>query len=579
MGSSAILTNIAIKNFKLFRSSESFELAQGTYFIGTNNSGKTTALQAIRYFFDDNLYESGDFLNRTEANSRKTNSRTSEISVSFDLGGVNKKRLRETLVKKYGKSLTVAKLVKQTDTGVLEYRYRLNLVETDWDNLPPDVRELIQSIKVNYLHPQRGAELLEDAQIKLRRRLLDNWGRARAVTQSMRDLEEQWDSFRTTATQYLSDSLQANIQRVWPDGQVSIDLPRDIKDILAISDISFSGYKGAPSVDLLNQGSGAQSLILYFTHYMLDIDRTAHRAAEHHPIWLLEEPESFMHPDLISQFGTEINSSAWTDNIPLVVSTHSSILLSRSRMLGKDSFWHSLSQERGSVSKSSDQWTNAEIDDIGKLMGDSNFKFYFEAAKSNTTIYSEDERRETLDGLIRSGINVTKSVKGITKFKQMVNTLLALDKNILRSRMIVLVDNDDGFREIENIIETREIASRSQFKLFQVKELQGAFVIVLPDNYAAEDLYTELASRLDVVANEVFDANLKLKGSQSMDLSSLVTKFRHNNPRNREEALRIIRKHDEFKLRFWRTVDDKGWKVAPENVEAILKLISEAEKH
>lgn len=92
-----------------------------------------------------------------------------------------------------------------------------------------------------------------------------------------------------------------------------VDLPEKVVDVIAVSEILFKGSSDLPDVSLTSQGTGAQSTILYQTHFLLDSDKTLHRGF-YYPIWLVEEPESFLHVDIIFKLGYLLCSDIWLDS-------------------------------------------------------------------------------------------------------------------------------------------------------------------------------------------------------------------------------------------------------------------------
>ena len=333
-----LLRKITITNFKGFREETTLDLSDGSYFCGANNSGKTSILNAINFFFDESLFNDESFINKTSFLSKKANSNRVEIIIEFDLEMLHTKVAKQRLIKTYGKSLRISKQITvTTDTKMISFLYSVNGGKF-YDTLPSDVEKLIKSVKITYLHPQEGQDLLLNAQKKLRQRLLANWGRGSNITQSIKQLQKAWDELRNKSRDYLSKALTDDIQNIWPSSEVLVNLPKDIKDIIAVSDIKFIGYKNAPDIELMLQGTGAQSIILYLIHFLLDSDRSLHRG-EYHPIWLIEEPESFLHADLIAKLTLELNSEKWLGNIQMMISTHSPILLAGSRIAEEKITW------------------------------------------------------------------------------------------------------------------------------------------------------------------------------------------------------------------------------------------------
>jgi predicted ATP-dependent endonuclease of OLD family len=93
-----------------FRKKQRIDLSNGTYLVGANNSGKSVMLLAIRCFFDEVLFNSVDFLNRTEFKNKGAGYNRSEISIEFNLQSVDIKTRKQRLIKKYGTNLIVKKM-------------------------------------------------------------------------------------------------------------------------------------------------------------------------------------------------------------------------------------------------------------------------------------------------------------------------------------------------------------------------------------------------------------------------------------------------------------------------------------
>ena len=409
-----LLKTVKISNFMCFRKSQIFNLSQGTYLIGANNAGKSAVLLAIRCFFDEKIFNDSIFLNRTEFTSKGKGYNKCKISIEFNFDAVETKSRRQRLLKKYGKSLWVSKIFtfrEVTKTVIVDYEVSGKKVALE--RLDEDIKKIIDSVSITYLHPQEGSNLLLKAQRKLRDRLLLNWGRRGGVTDSLKRLSSAWEDLRKNANSYLSRALTSSLQEVWPGSQTKINLPRSINDIIAISDISFQGNQKLPEIQLTSQGTGAQSMVLYLTHFLLDSDRSLHRG-EYHSIWLLEEPESFLHADLVFKLGKQLNSRHWLDNIQMIVSTHSPIILASSRLAEGRIQWILLHQHAVEKNKKIEYWSTDEIVDIGSRMGDSNFDVYFNASLTyEDLIFLEDKKDITKEAFTNCGIKITKSLGGV----------------------------------------------------------------------------------------------------------------------------------------------------------------------
>ncbi len=569
-----LLKNITIKNFKGFREKTTFELSDGSYFCGTNNSGKTSVLNAIHFFFNESLFIDESFINKTSFLSKKGGSNKVEISIEFNLEALSTVVTKQRLIKAYGHVLKVKKeITVTTDTKIISFLYSINgkkLVDT----LHSDIEKLIKSVKITYLHPQEGKELLFNAQTKLRQRLLANWGRGSNITQSIKELQEAWENLRNKSRDYLSKALTDDIQNIWPSSEVLVNLPKDIKDIIAVSDINFIGYKNAPDIELTAQGTGAQSIILYLIHFLLDSDRSLHRG-EYHPVWLLEEPESFLHANLIARLTSELNSEKWLGNIQMIISTHSPILLAGSRLAEEKIIWSILENHIIKSNKKISLYQDDEIKNIGKMMGDPNFHLYFLAAQKTPIIFIEDGKDLTLKRYIEAGVSVFKGLKGVGEVAKHLD-VYSSSPSISAGKMFFIVDADKGKDELSRFYdEEKALDTKAKFKKFAVKDTIDKFIILLPEGFAAEDLFSEFDNHLEESVSKIWNTSTwdLLENVPSVFLRT-IAKIRKIKPSSKEDAKILIKNTDDVKVRFWEKVEKDNLKFKEAYSKALQDLIA-----
>lgn len=103
-----IIKSITVRNFRCFRSEVTIPLAQATYLVGPNNSGKTSLLSALRCFFDSTAF-SQSLLNKTESARRREGSNKSDISLNLDLEALPKSQRKKNLIGRHGSNVTIKK--------------------------------------------------------------------------------------------------------------------------------------------------------------------------------------------------------------------------------------------------------------------------------------------------------------------------------------------------------------------------------------------------------------------------------------------------------------------------------------
>ncbi len=568
-----LIKSVRIRNFKCFRTWQKFDFEQCTYFIGANNSGKSAVLIAIDCFFNSHKYDK-EYINKNEFRAKGVGFNKSDIEIEFDLTKISTKTLKSQLIELYGNTLNLKHsfTFKEVSGQVVnDFEIAGNIV--DFDNLPISLRNFLEKIAVSYIHPQESKELLVQAQLKLKNRLLSNWGRNAAIAETLKTLQTSWDDLRSKANTYLSGGLTHSLQDIWPGCITTVDLPAKIEDVVGISEILFKGNNSMPDVNLTSQGTGAQSTILYQTHYLLDSDKSLHRGF-YHPIWLLEEPESFLHAEIISKLGNLLNSKLWLGNIQMIISSHSPILLATSKQSASMVIWNLLKNYEIKKSAPVNEWTNEEIDEVGVIMGDPNFKIYFEASLKSDIIFIEDKRPQTKDKFIESGINVTKALNGASELRRYFDVLRSIDF-VQSNNSYFFIDNDDGVREFNNVIENENF-DRTTVSGFKKYTFNGKVsLIVFPENYAVEDLFNEFDSFLESCANQLFSNDYSVATTNNIpaNFSRVHAQIRNKNSDGLETAKLLIKKHQDIKDAFWEKITSEGWTICPRYIKEINSLM------
>lgn len=568
----AILKSLSIRNFRCFRALTEIELSKSTYLTGVNNSGKTAILAAINCYFSSTAFVPA-YLNKTEFSAKKDGFNRTEISIAFDLNLITGKVRKARMMEKYGEQVSVKKsFTYRAISNTLAIKYAVEGdQEIEFDDLDEDIQEMLKGVSISYIHPQEGAALLEKAQRKFKARLFNNWGRHASVAEKLKELQVQWDELRKTANTYLSSTLTSNLQKIWPNSESKVDLPEKIEDIVAVSDITFRSSPSLPEVSLTSQGTGAQSTILYQTHYILDSDRSLHRGL-YFPVWLLEEPESFLHADIAAKLAELLNSDEWLENIQMVVSTHSPIMLAATRKSATATRWIIVSNHSIELQKETSKVGRAEVEKIAVLMGDPNFDTYFAAAQPGDLIFIEDERELTKSKFEDAGIKVTKALHGTSEVKKFLNVFTTVPY-VVRKRAFFILDRDLGSKEFAcHIRADNVVAEDREFALHQVSG--DVFLILLPEGKAVEDLFCEFQDFVEERVSEIYAADWNFKSSVPTNLTRAVAALRRKaKPSSKSDAVDLIRNEQDVKDLFWKKVSSASYKFSQEAKAALTKLL------
>jgi hypothetical protein len=565
-----LLESVTVRNFRCFRAEVTIPLAQATYLVGPNNSGKTSLLTALQCFLDSTAFTPA-LLNKTEQARRREGSNRADITVVLDLTSLPPGKRRKRLIERYGPKLDVQKSFSWREvSGTTVVEYKVQDVTGTFENVDEDVQAVINAISVSYIHPQEGAALLQKAQDKFKQRLFHNWGRHASVAERLKQAQSEWEKLRKTANNYLSSALTDRLRQIWPDSETKVDLPERIEDIVAISDITFRSSPALPAITLPSHGTGAQSAILYQTHYVLDSDRTLHRGM-YFPVWLLEEPESFLHADIALQLASLLSSDEWLGQIQMVISTHSPIVLAASRQNADITRWVAFEDHAVLMTYPVSDVDERHVQAVGRMMGDANFDVYFTAAASGPLIFVEDSRPLTQNSFAELGIPLTGTLDGVDHLKKYLAVLPHLQP-LINERAYFIIDSDKGKQSLTaTITNARLDADIDGWRKYETSD--GVFLVLLPDGSAVEDLFEEWDDELKRAIGDLFDHTFALNKSVPLDLSRVVSALRSKRPQDEAAAKGILRSHQDVKDRFWASVEQRGYAIAPSHAAALRQLL------
>jgi len=565
----SLLKKVEITNFECFREPTSFDLDSATFFIGENNLGKSSVFRAICIFFGELAFGT-QYLNETEHRRKKAGSNTCKITIVFDLTALHLKALRERLLK-LNQGNNLLRVTRQITAykNHDEEKFLILGRKLAYEDMHEDIRTLIESVTVNYIHPHQGTELLNKAQNKLQKRLLDNWGRATSVSKELNKLEKEWQKYRQQSNLYLSSLLTTEIQSFWGKGKVSIELPSSIRDIIKVGDVRFQAADDLPAISLTSQGTGVQQSLLYYASYVLDSDRTLRRNKEYNPVWLLEEPESFLHADMIIRLAKDLTSAPWLANIQLLTTTHSGLLLASSMNANDQTTWNVLNNHRLKSSFKPGDIDAAKIEEIGNLMGDPKFEVYFRANENH--IFIEDKSGILIAALRENNITAT-GLGGIDVVKKYVSVLTTNPF----SKTWFIVDDDLGAEQIKDLLTGAEAQEDNEFRRYKLKN--HVTIILLPKHWSMECLFEEFDSFVEECVDKICDENLRVKDQIDRlciaTASKLHDKYLNNPVPSRADVVHLLKRDKNVKHEFWRRVKAEQYDFKPDSIETLKRLLT-----
>ena len=292
------LTKINIKNFRSIK--DSGDIADVTKIfaiIGKNNTGKSSVLKALQVLMCTRTIEAEDFHKNTEESI--------EISA--------------TLLKFVGgerQELELKAICKKTD---LETTYSINGTETSKPKFKKELPELLSIDDIRNPNESTGGGqklTLLNKILKLQA-AADTDGEYAALSQKIEDLKKK--EFAV-----ISEKISKKFQDVVNEKHFSVSVSPTVeieKGIGYITGLTNTSIPDAKSVDILNSGTGLQSMyILTLLEVWAEMSEVQDKT-----VLLIEEPEVYLHPDYQRRMFAAMRRIA--ENNQVIFTTHSPIMI------------------------------------------------------------------------------------------------------------------------------------------------------------------------------------------------------------------------------------------------------------
>lgn len=311
------LEKIRIKNFRSIKSEVTLEVNNKKVIVGPNNSGKTNLLKAIYIFF--NSLERDIYNKNTDIPFGIKNEQTSIIA-TFTLDENDEEiRIKYIALNKLIESNNeinqddinnITIYLSFTSTGKASYRIITN------ERIIPDKRDLsrtfqdeiisniLEKISCNYIPSEKDpTKIYQDFLLP---HLKSHIGEM--LQSSYQKISDGLSEVSNAINQKINDSGIRNIK-------CEFDLPNNnFSDLISSFDFFIDDGE---RTNYLNKGSGIQAATsLSFLYWVNQREVSKGRFV----IWLIEEPESYLHPGLIDSCGKILDSIS--SNSQLILTTH-----------------------------------------------------------------------------------------------------------------------------------------------------------------------------------------------------------------------------------------------------------------
>lgn len=332
------LVSLRVRNYKTVVTEAVLELTpEGSVLVGANNSGKSNLLKAINLFFkkdnDQQHYVRDQDFPFNGESSQKTSfiatfSGNVEESASDHEIFADYDRLRGYISgsgERQKDELQLSLQVSPSDRFTYQFfpnqkqRSSVSAERTQFSRLQTSLAEkLLGSFECNYIEAQKDAYTIHE-------RILMPYVKSRAakiLEGHQKELAGLLDEVSTDINSTMSNSRVSNLS-------ASVKLPpAGFLDLLGNFVVEVDDSSNTP---LEMKGHGIQSTVLLASLKWVSKQIVLHNKT---PIWLIEEPEAFMHPSLAHQSACIIDSLA--SEAQVVTTTHSMafVPLSQDRVIG-----------------------------------------------------------------------------------------------------------------------------------------------------------------------------------------------------------------------------------------------------
>jgi hypothetical protein len=327
----ALIARIQIEGFRSFRRAELTDLDDYVPVIGLNSTGKSNVLRALNLFFNGVTDEERtppaivpDYPDFLEGRRRK---KRLAVTVHFDLAGGYEVRNTQDVLRKHGirDSLVIERswtLGPSRVDLVDGYRFgpdrsRLaDLAEQD----RPSIVAFIQSVQFRYVpNHLRPADLIRSEIQALRPKLVNRLRRTKAYKDG--GVDASIGALAEVAAAMFKP-IEAGVSPGGTGRRIVPDIPSDFAELAFQVGLNTLTESGSVQPTEL-QGSGTQSIILLHVLHLLDSTmREQGFGWKQYTVWAMEEPESFLHAGLRTQFAEDLRRFSTEDRRQVFVTTH-----------------------------------------------------------------------------------------------------------------------------------------------------------------------------------------------------------------------------------------------------------------
>lgn len=426
-----IIKKIEIENFRSINSRVAIHEREEKFrvFIGGNNTGKSNILRAINLFFNAETELGVPFSPATDF--CKNNKKSIKINVEFEFSRAGDKHIVSYIDKKYPhefKNYNVKIASVYYANGGSQYTFTtIKGLKKTMPDLLARIKEYINCVYVPAIKDYKTI-INQQMMKKIVGATFYGWGRGR-TSKKLGQHREKFQEVMNNLQSILNmsgDSVSEMIHSVIPTiERFDFSLPYDdLEEFLGKLIFEIKEKDTIEKISLEGEGSGIQSFTIYSMLRLLHEIRPKNTYKKAKFLWLIEEPETFMHNDL--QRKTFEKLKLYSNDGHIFISTHSPIFID------KNNYANAYYVKKDKSTSIEPLSAKSMMDVLGKSLG-VKFGDYFMFKNFNLLVEGESDARllEGLNEIFKSGgdkgmldlTNVgfidSRSANGISTFFQM----------------------------------------------------------------------------------------------------------------------------------------------------------------
>lgn len=329
------IVKIEIENFRSIEKRIYINCNDGVLaFIGPNNVGKSNILRAINLFFNQNIEPGLSFSpERDICKNRPVKSILITLVLQFD--SKDAKKIKKYIDSNHSgdfKNYLIPITLRCYSTGRQQYQFT-NIKGRKMAY--PGLLDLIRSyVNCTYIPAIKDYKTIFNSEMmkKIVAAIFQGWGKGITVSTALGknkdDFKKVLSSLQTildNSGEYISEAIKTVVPRI---KKFDFSLPYgNLEEFLGRLDFKITESGLLDRVMLEGQGSGVQSFTIFSMLRLLHELRPRNTYRKTEFLWLIEEPETFMHHDL--QRNTFLKLQEYSKDGSIFITTHSPVFMDK----------------------------------------------------------------------------------------------------------------------------------------------------------------------------------------------------------------------------------------------------------